>query len=79
MCMTTKTVNLSEDAYQRLKSLKREGESFSDVVNRLTGKFALLDLVGTLTEEEAELMREAARDVDRRLSDDLAGSHGGAS
>lgn len=69
--MATKTVNLSEDAYTRLKNLKEEGESFSDVVNRLTGKYALLDLVGTLTEEEAERFRRAARDVDRRLSRDL--------
>ena len=34
--MAMKTVTLSEDAYAALAALKREGESFSDVVRRLT-------------------------------------------
>lgn len=35
--MATTTISLTEDAYENLKALKREGESFSDVVLRLTG------------------------------------------
>ena len=31
----TKVISLSEEAYQTLKKLKRDGESFSDVVIRL--------------------------------------------
>lgn len=34
----TKPVTLSEDAYRVLRSLKRDGESFSDVVLRLAGR-----------------------------------------
>jgi len=30
--MGTKTISLADDAYERLKERKREGESFSDVV-----------------------------------------------
>lgn len=37
MYMATTTISLTEDAYENLKALKREGESFSDVVLRLTG------------------------------------------
>jgi len=55
--MATKTINLPEGAYARLHALKREGESFSEVVDRLTGKFALLELIGILDEKAAEGMR----------------------
>lgn len=34
--MSVKTVTLSEDAYNSLAARKREGESFSEVVRRLT-------------------------------------------
>ena len=34
--MSVKTVTLSEDAYASLAARKREGESFSEVVRRLT-------------------------------------------
>lgn len=45
--MATKTINLTEGAYARLHSLKREGESFSDVVRRLTRKGrSLLEFAG---------------------------------
>ncbi len=33
--MTQKTVSLSEQVYELLKREKREGESFSDVIERL--------------------------------------------
>lgn len=34
--MTSKTISLREDAYERLAARKREGESFTDVVLRMT-------------------------------------------
>jgi predicted CopG family antitoxin len=34
--MSTKNITITEDAYERLTALKREGESFSDLVVRLT-------------------------------------------
>ncbi len=65
--MATKTINLTEGAYARLHALKREGESFSNVVDRLTGKFALLELVGILDEVAARKLRAAKRDFGKRL------------
>lgn len=49
MCMATKNISLTEEAYERLKECKREGESFSDVVQRLTrASTSLRDGVGAL-------------------------------
>ncbi|ARS90417.1 antitoxin VapB family protein [Natrarchaeobaculum aegyptiacum] len=35
--MATTTISLTEEAYESLKALKEDDESFSDVVQRLTG------------------------------------------
>lgn len=40
----TKLVQLSDEAYRRLQSLKKRDESFSDVVIRLVRRGSLADL-----------------------------------
>lgn len=57
--MPTRTIGLSEDAYQRLAAAKQEGESFSDVVRRLTGATLLMKLAGTMDPETAHGYRRA--------------------
>ena len=52
--MGTKTLTITNGAYERLLALKRPKESFSDVVNKLTSKNALLDIVGILSNKEAD-------------------------
>lgn len=52
--MGTKTISLADDAYERLKAAKREGESFSDVVRRLTQSVTIAEYHGVLEEETAE-------------------------
>ncbi len=57
--MTVKTVTLSADAYEALAALKRQGESFSDVVRRLTRKNrSLLDFAGAWGKVPAKTMKE---------------------
>ena len=75
--MGTKTISLTESAYARLRALKREGESFSDVVDRLTGKFALLEVVGILDENTARNLRATRRDVGKRLRKGTEAKAGG--
>ena len=64
VCMTSKTVNLSEEAYERLKKWKKtDDESFSSVIVRVLPKSRdlktlLEDAEPDLTEEEAEKLKE---------------------
>lgn len=56
--MTVKTVTLSADAYEALAALKRPGESFSEVVRRLTRKNrSLLDFAGAWKDVPDETMK----------------------
>jgi predicted CopG family antitoxin len=55
----SKSIRLSDEAYERLAAHKREDETFSDVVLRLAGERSLLDLAGILSDEEADALRDA--------------------
>ena len=66
MYMPTKTISLSEDAYERLKARKREGESFSDVVRRLAGDRSWSEVAGILEPAEADEVEAAIEDGRRR-------------
>jgi predicted CopG family antitoxin len=51
--MATKTISLDEEAYERLKARKKEGESFSETVKRLAGERSWNEITGILSEDEA--------------------------
>jgi predicted CopG family antitoxin len=56
--MGTKTTSLADDAYEKLRQHEREGESFSDVVRRLTGDVTLAAYHGVLGDETAEELED---------------------
>ena len=67
----SKSIRLSDEAYERLASHKRDDETFSDVVLRLAGERSLLELAGLLTDEEADALGEAVEERRERRHDDL--------
>lgn len=56
----TKNIAIMDKAYAALQHLKLPGESFSEIILRLTAakhKRSLLEIVGTITWEEGEAMQ----------------------
>lgn len=69
-------VRLDEDVYERIKSKKRDDETFSAAIDRLTSEYSLLDFAGGYDDEDAERHRglleraeETAKDDRRELLD----------
>jgi predicted CopG family antitoxin len=67
--MPTKTLTITLDAYKRLKREKLEGESFSDVIIRLTekNKKDLLEFAGAWKEadEIEKIILEGRKEFDK--------------
>jgi len=69
--MVTKTINIRESAYNALKAHKREGESYSDVILRVTEgeKMSVCDFLQTIDpdvrSEIAESVKIAKTELDR--------------
>ena len=57
--MGVRTITITDAAYERLAREKRAGESFTDVVLRLTGKRSLSDLPSLLSPAESRSVAEA--------------------
>lgn len=76
----TKMVQLSDEAYARLKAQKRKGESFSDVVVRITAQGASLrDLVSLgRSPEEIRAHERMVQEMDRLDRRDAGRDHGRA-
>lgn len=69
--MPVKTITVSEDAYRALSALKRQGESFSDVIRRITRtNRSLLEFAGDWKELPKARLREYEDWL--RRSDDLS-------
>ena len=67
--MPSRVINITEEAYALLASLKGEGESFTDVVKRLAGERSLYEVVGILDEAQARKLEariEEGRERSRR-------------
>ena len=66
--MGVRTITVTDAAYERLAREKRAGESFTDVILRLTGRRSLAELAAAFSPAEARALAEAhvaARDERR--------------
>lgn len=72
--MGTKTIGLREDVYERLKARKREGESFTDLMDRLMDetKPDWRDEFGTLSEEGGDELEALVRETREVTSEGLS-------
>ncbi|MEF8840115.1 MAG: antitoxin VapB family protein [Haloarculaceae archaeon] len=68
--MASKNVTITEDAYDRLKALKRKDESFSDLVTRLTESADPMAFAGSCPG-----LGDRVEDVREELADDLEETH----
>ena len=60
--MVTKTITVTEDAYESLKGLKKEGESFSDLFLRLgEGKCTVNSFFGLLSGDAKETIKNVKK------------------
>ena len=57
--MATKTISITEEAYRKLARLKRENESFSIVIERITGKAKLSELYGILSKHAGDKLEKS--------------------
>ncbi|MCU4743808.1 antitoxin VapB family protein [Halobacteria archaeon AArc-m2/3/4] len=67
----SKSIRLTEEAYERLEAHKSDDETFSDVVLRLAGERSLLELAGILSDEQANSLETAIEERRERRHDEL--------
>ena len=67
--MATKTLTITEEAYNLLKNVKKDSESFTDAIVRVAKKDALQKLVGILSIGEAERMRKHIKDSRKKMNE----------
>ncbi len=60
--MATKNISITQEAYDRLATLRKGKESFSEIIKRLTHARKLMQFAGILSKESAdELEKNIAR------------------
>ncbi len=64
--MATKTISITEEAYERLKAKKENNESFTDVINKITGRRSIMEFAGILSDEDAEKIEEHIKGIRQR-------------
>lgn len=64
--MAVKTITVTEDAYEALRAMKEESESFSQTILRVTRRRPLRDFFGVLSKESGERVERAIGEIRKR-------------
>ncbi len=69
--MTSKTISVSEDAYELLKKMKLTGETFTGTIRRLAKRRRLTDCAGLwsdVPDKEMDAYRKSVGELRQRAS-----------
>jgi predicted CopG family antitoxin len=70
--MATKTLTITEDVYDRLKSMKRDDESFSDLLDRISGgEKDVMKGFGVFADEDGDKFIEGVERAREQMNDDF--------
>ena len=64
--MATKTITVTEDAYEALKALKDKNESFSETILRVAKRKPLSYFYGCLSKESGEKLENAIMEARKK-------------
>lgn len=64
--MGTKNIAITEDAYQTLKALKKPNESFTEVIERITRRSAVLELAGILSKTDVVGIEKTIKEIRKK-------------
>ncbi|RJX51482.1 DUF7557 family protein [Halonotius pteroides] len=67
--MGTKSVRLDEEVYKRIAAHKRDDETFSEAIDRLTSDYSLLAFTGGGSASEADRHRDLLAEADAKASE----------
>lgn len=69
--MATKTLTITEDAYERLAAVKEGNESFSEAIVKHFPRHSLMEIAGILSHDEAENLRRSIADSRKKSRERL--------
>ena len=69
--MATKTITITEEAYEKLKLRKKESESFSEVINRVMPYTDWTAFVGVLSGKSADKLEKSIEESRKETEEKL--------
>lgn len=69
--MGTKQVRLQEDVYAKIADRKRDGESFSETIDRLIDDWSLAEFDMGLTDEQRQTFENAIEDIEATTAENV--------